>query len=237
MFPWTQQPISCASLLSTSLLKVFPSTCFRSASFPLFLSCPEGGCGRKFPTAFTGKVGILSGLQANLLWQKAKKKFWIFSLYGIQSVIQPHLQIMSLCKHRTWDTVRILVEGRAGILIQIMPSRLERKRRQRQHLERKRIQHLERKQRQHLERKRIQHLERKRRQHLERKWIQHLERKQILWSLQTSRSRSPSNSRGFENTTKRPKLNPVALPGIALSAFDTDANEAIYNHTYITSIT
>eukprot|EP00961_Rhodomonas_salina_P089576 1204649-Rhodomonas_salina.1 len=36
----------------------------------------------------------------------------------------------------------------------------------------------------------------------------------------------------FENTTQRPKLNPVAPLGVALSAFDTDADEAIYNHTY-----
>eukprot|EP00961_Rhodomonas_salina_P057691 775395-Rhodomonas_salina.1 len=35
----------------------------------------------------------------------------------------------------------------------------------------------------------------------------------------------------FENTTKHPKLNPVAPPGIVLLAFDTD-NEAIYNHIY-----
>eukprot|EP00961_Rhodomonas_salina_P162131 2183974-Rhodomonas_salina.1 len=34
-----------------------------------------------------------------------------------------------------------------------------------------------------------------------------------------------------EGTTKHPKLNPVAPPGVALLAFDTD-DEAIYNHTY-----
>eukprot|EP00961_Rhodomonas_salina_P185602 2506038-Rhodomonas_salina.1 len=35
----------------------------------------------------------------------------------------------------------------------------------------------------------------------------------------------------FENTTKHPKLNPVAPPGVALSAFDMD-DESTYNHTY-----
>eukprot|EP00961_Rhodomonas_salina_P127713 1721916-Rhodomonas_salina.1 len=35
----------------------------------------------------------------------------------------------------------------------------------------------------------------------------------------------------FESMTKHPKLNPVAPPGVALSAFDID-DESTYNHSY-----